>query len=119
MAFRVTFTQKNGTPGKATFPSEALANSYARTVKAAKVEPVEAEVAPVVVKACPVGTVDAQKAASRDFYLTTKRGDLYVPAPVRAAQVSESEGETMMEHFNECRVMGVSSEDAWTDWDGR
>lgn len=118
-AFRVTYVQKDGTSGRSTFPSEGLANTYARTVKGAKVEPVEETVAPVVVKACPEGTIEAQQAATRDFYFTTKRGERYLPAPVRAVRDSENEAEIRAEHFNDCHVAGVSQEDAWADWDAR
>lgn len=119
MSFKVTFTNKDGSNGSSTFGCPVMAARYAKSVKNGVVVSSEIAAPVVAVQACPEGTVEAQKAASRDFYLTTKRGELYTPAPVRAAQVSECRGEAMMEHFNECRVAGVSSEDAWADWDAR
>jgi len=117
MSFKVTFTNKDGTPGSSTFGSERMANAYAKTVKNGKVVPVETAAPEVSVKACPVGTAEAQRAASKDFYLTTKRGERYVPEAVREAQASERRAERMMEHFNDYHMAGVSREDAWADWD--
>lgn len=119
MSFRVTFNNKDGSIGKATFSTEALANAYARSVKNPKVEPVDTAAPEVAVKVCPEGTAEAQKEASRDYYLTTKRGERYVPATVRQAEASEREAETMMEHFNEARVVGMPMADAFADWDAR
>jgi hypothetical protein len=31
-------------------------------------------------------------------------------------EAEESRAERMMEHFAECRVMGMSQEQAWNDW---
>lgn len=120
-SFRVSFTNKNGTPGSSTFGSKALAEAYARTVKNATVEPVGVAAPEVAVKACPEGTAEAQRAASRDYYLTTKRGERYMPVTVRDrdAERAEREAEAMMEHFNEARIAGMSLADAWADWETR
>jgi hypothetical protein len=95
-----------------------MANAYAKTVKNGKVVPVETAAPAVSVTTCPEGTVEAQKAASRDFYLTTKRGERYVPAAVREDLSAERRAERKFEHFNEYAVMGLSREDAFADWEG-
>ena len=116
-SFKVTFTNKNGTPGSSTFGSERMANAYAKTVKNGKVSPVETSAPVVSVQTCPEGTVEAQRAASKDFYLTTKRGERYVSANVREGRSSENRSERMMEHFNEYAIMGMSHA-AFEDWEG-
>lgn len=118
--FRVAFTNKQGARESRSFPSRILAESYARSVRNPTIEETIGEASEVSVKVCPVGTMEAQRAASRAFYLQTKAGNLYNPnaASEARAQQAEQEAERMAEHFNEYRVSGLSMEDAWKDWDG-
>ncbi len=115
MAFRVTYTEKNGSAGSATFPSRAVAEVYARSRKNARIEETDVACSPVTVKACPVADFDMQREATRAFH--TPDAGLYVPPAVARARSEEQYAEQRAEHFADCRAAGVDMQTACEDWD--
>lgn len=120
MATTVFFTGKNGKADKVTFPSRALAESYAKTVKGALLEDSDAAVPVVAVKVCPVGTVEAQRASTRSYYKSVKTPEGGVVVETSSSDGyhdAENRAELMAEHFGAARAAGQSMEDAFSDWD--
>ena len=78
-AFKVTFTNKDGTPGQATFPNEKLATMYSKTVKNGQVVPVDTEMADVSVTKAPEATLDDLRASAKTFYKQAQRGEKFDP----------------------------------------
>lgn len=115
MASTVKFTGKDGKAASITFPTRALANTYAKTVKGATIVDTDAAVADVQVTKCPEGTPELQREAARAYY--TPGTGLYVPPSVAQARASENEAELMAEHFGAARCAGQSMADAQSDWD--
>jgi hypothetical protein len=68
MKFRVTFSERDGRPGKpAIFPSQELAQAYARAVKGT-VEPVLGDERHPTVTRCPAADREAVEEASRRYW---------------------------------------------------
>lgn len=113
MATKVTFVDKAGKTCSSTFPTRALAESYARTVRKPVLEDVVVEVAQVAVQACPEGTLDAQRKATKAYYDGWK-----APAVADAVQAQEdgAPGEDEeSDAYLAARFNGASPEDAWAD----
>lgn len=110
MAFRVTFTQKNGSTGSATFPTETLAKSYCRSVKNGKVQEVDGVVSASVTK-CPPGTLESQREATKQYYR-----EIFHPE-TKSIESAEMEAERKNEHFFESAIVGMTMVDAQSDWD--
>lgn len=114
MATTVFYTDKSGKAVQATFPSRALAEGYARTVKGARLVDSAASAPVVEVQKCPVATAEVQKAATNAYYRAVKAP----PKPVREErEYDESYAERRMEHFADARAAGQAMEDAFSDWD--
>jgi hypothetical protein len=125
MLYRVTFIQRDGTPGKPTlFQSEAVANLYAHNVMGTvEMVQTEADGFEVMPKRCEPGTAELQKEASRARFFADRAGEPYQSKAVREANRkaaranhSESSAEEMSEHFMDSRAAGMSTEDAFEDW---
>lgn len=116
MGFKVEYTGKDGKAGSATFGSESAANTYARSVKGTVV-PTGADAPVVEATACPVGTIEAQKASTNAYFRAVKTPEVVVVAHPLRAYDAENRAELMAEHFGAARLAGQSSEDAWSDWD--
>lgn len=112
MSYRVINPQTNTST---VFPNESVARIYARSIKGAVVEPCEVECS-TSVTACPEGTLEAQRKASRGHYLAAKAGNLYESASVREARQAERAAEQASEHFAAARVCGVNINDAIDDY---
>ena len=107
--------QKNGQAGKATFPTRQLAESYARSVKAPRLEDLDLQIPDVQVQACPVATTGMQSQATGVYYRSVKEPKRGMVVETR--EDPETRHERMAEHFAEARVLGISQEAAWSDWD--
>jgi hypothetical protein len=105
MSYRVTDPRTNTST---VFPSESVARTYAKSVKGAVVEPCDTACA-AVVTTCPEGTVDAQRASSKDFY---KADGAWTPSRLRDDNVDESAAERYVETVTQARLMGASVSDA-------
>lgn len=124
-AFKVTFTNKDGTPGQATFPNEKLATMYSKTVKNGQVVPVDTEMADVSVTKAPEATLDDLRASAKTFYKQAQRGEKFDPRrpppgrrPSRDPEVSsEQAAEQEAEFWAASRAAGQSTEDAFADLD--
>lgn len=114
MAIIVSYTAKNGTPGKAAFPdrNREQAEKYAKSVKGTLSES-DLQVAPVQVQACPPATEGLQRQATGAYYRALKEVERTGHCPPSA----EQRAERMAEHFSEARLSGQATEDAWADWD--
>jgi hypothetical protein len=131
VAHRVTHKDRSGKACKASFPTRALAEAYARTVRGAVIDETADQAPTVVVTRGPDGTAEAQRAASKAFFPSAaeRRGSAaprgaYVSPEVAArraseerAEASERQAEAMGEFFAEARAMGVPMETAFADWD--
>lgn len=89
-------------------PSESVARAYARSIKGAVVEPTEV-VCAVAVTQCPEGTVEAQRASSKDFY---KSSGGWTPSRIREADEAENRAERYMETVCQARLCGASVSEA-------
>ena len=104
-SYRVTDPK---TQNSTVFPSESVARSYARSIKGAIVEPANVVCSATVTK-CPEGTVEAQKASSKDFYQSRNDGAW---APSRVADEAEHAAERYVEAVTQARLYGASVSDA-------
>ena len=116
MATIVHFTQKNGQKSSATFPTRALAESYARGVKSPTLTDTDAAVAQVQVQVCKVADFDTQRQATKAYYKSVKEPTGGIPV-VHAPMCAEQRAERKAEHFMEARITGQSMSDAQNDWD--
>jgi hypothetical protein len=115
MGYKVTYTDKSGNKQQITFGSETLANNYSRTVKNATVETTATEAPIVAVSRVSEGSLEAQKAATKRYYLGDRAS---LPgASSGEYEASEQDAEAMAEHFADARASGQCMEDAHTDWD--
>jgi len=123
-AFRVSYTAKDGKPETRVFPSQAVADMYARSVRGAKVEPVDMEVKDVGVQKVPEATLDDLRTAAKTFYLQTKKGDKFDPRPAPTvakkksaafADKEEHAAELDMEAWGAARAAGLAPDDAWKE----
>jgi len=114
MAIIVSYVQKNGKPGKATFPdcNREQAEKYAKSVRGTLSES-NLQVAPARFLACPLATDGLQRQATSAYYRAHGRDRPMSARPLSA----EQRAERMAEHFAEARVSGQAMEDAWSDWD--
>lgn len=117
MASTVRYTDKSGETASATFPTRALAESYARTVKAARIEDDALDAAPMNVRRCPEGTAEAQHEASRAYHAMWRSCSPTLMDKTFEKELAEHEAEQMAEHFGAARCAGQAMEDAWADWD--
>jgi len=117
MAHKVTYVDKAGQPTSATFPTAALANAYARTIKGARVESSDINAPTIEVKRCPEGTAEAQRSATRAYYAPMAQARAGIVVAEHEERSPENETELMMEHFADARAAGQSHEDACADWD--
>lgn len=120
-AFRVSYTAKDGKRESRIFPRKNIADIYAKTVKNAVVEPIEADVGDVQVQKVKPATLDDLRASAKTFYKQTMRGDKYdpsAPAPRRATKATSSPGEDQdMDAYLTAKAAGLSPEDAWREVD--
>jgi hypothetical protein len=116
-SFTVHYTAKNGQAAKATFPTEALASAYSKTVKSARIVPSNMAVQAVNVTACPEGTVQAQQAATKAYYAEWRKKPGQSVEAEDWRNSAENRAERQAEHFMAARFAGQSMEDAWADWD--
>lgn len=115
MATTVYYTGKDGKASKVTFPSRALAESYAKTVRSPRLEDSDAAVPEVTPTVCPVATAEVQRAATNAYYRSVKE-----PKDGRVVEKApdwRDMGELKAEHFIGARLAGQSMEDAYSDWD--
>lgn len=119
MAFRVTYTEKNGSRGSAIFPSRTVAEIYARGVKSPEITEVDMIAKAVEIKHCPEGTADAQREASRAYFAAVSDGQKYITpteqtkrAEERAYEASEHEAEICMERYGAARLNGACENEA-------
>ena len=129
MSALVSFLDKSGKPCRATFPSRTLADAYAKGLRLgahAKVWDLNVTIAPVAIVACPEGTADMVKDASRTYAESWKDSSTIAAGQTRTDtrasresrdNAEENRAERMAEHFGAAAAAGQCQEDAWKDWD--
>ena len=118
-SFKVTFTNKDGTPGSSTFPNEKLANMYARNVKNANVAPVDVDIPDVAITIVAPASADDMRASSKAFYAQAQRGEKFNPRAEEedTAARAEHAAERDAEFWADSKFSGQSTEDAFADRD--
>ena len=112
----MSYTEKNGKPGRVTLPNKALADAYALRVKGATVEEIGGDARPVTVTVCPVATLEVQRDAAKQFYPTAAERRGYVgEGRERDDYTVEQRGEMVMEYVSQGRLMGGDVNDLLDD----
>lgn len=118
MATTIFYTGKDGKAAQIKFPSRALAESYAKSLRGSvRYEDSDEAVPAVAVQKCPEGTAEAQKAATNTYYRSVKEPKHGRVVETREVRDVENEAERMAEHFGAARAAGQPMEDAFKDWD--
>lgn len=114
MATRVTYLDKAGITCTAVYPNAQLAAMFARTVRKATCTEIEATVAPVAVRTCPAGTVEAQREATRLHHRTD---DQVARDEAREDRRLDSEHsyEREAEFWGAAQAAGQARADTWAD----
>lgn len=97
MAHTVSYTEKNGKPGSAQFPTLALATMYARTVKGGKVLEggCDADKSVAVIKCAAPEVVDAQRKAELAHSMIEREAEAYMEAGVETMLLGGSSSEAL------------------------
>ena len=129
MSARVSYLDKSGKACSATFPSRTMADTYAKGMRLgarAYVEDVDMSIASVAIVACPEGTANMVKDASRTYAESWKDSSTIAAGQTRTDtrasresrdNAEENRAERMAEHFGAAAAAGQCQEDAWKDWD--
>lgn len=118
VSYKVSYTEKNGKQGSSIFPSEKLAQMYAKTVKNGRVELIDLNAGEdISVKQMPPASLDDLKKASKTFY--DNHQSKYVKQPIKSRDSSEEESsyEQERELFAAHRAAGTSLDDFYSDLD--
>jgi hypothetical protein len=118
VSYKVSYTEKNGKQGSSIFPSEKLAQMYAKTVKNGQVELIDLNAGEdITVKQMPPASLDDLKKASKTFY--DNHQSKYVKQKPVPGDDSEEERsyEQERELFGAHRAAGTSLDDFYSDLD--
>jgi hypothetical protein len=135
MGFQVNVTARNGNVTHAVFPSRQAAECYAKGLNATVSEVPGMTVVPTVAPLecsmvavkCPPATAEMQAEATNEYFRALRSPSVLEPMPKRPRRRSrsaeqreldaENAAERQAEFFAESRLMGMSLEDTFADWD--